>query len=522
MYKENKFTKKGLILFWILLVLTMMGKEQLPLYVFMYGIFIWLFRQNFKQGISMMVVGGLWFVIAFFIIIPGFAKYRVDGYQKFATSMGLTDTTVRDVENDNYFISRYAEFGDSYGSIALNMIKNPNKALKVFFTPDKLDNLRRTFEPVAYLPLAFPVLLVIASPDFLINYLTTASGIGTAEITNHRISMVVPIIFISTIYAIGYLSGLIKLKKIKRNYFAIVLAIIVLGFCVRTTFTYNNPVYLWLTQAVQKRLSGSIAFAKTDTEFYKRTDLKIGQLIKLTPLENKDRECAQKVVDMIPSNASISGPDYLGAHLALRETYAIFPALHDSADYVVVDVFSKKILTILNIDLNLVRNVTGSLVEDPNYELVNGCGNLFVFKRVGPHSKNALLPLQEKFTYSEKYNFPILQTLTVVDYSLPAQLIRGQSAHAQFVYVKRDKDTLDGFVLFTTLINKQNGEIYQVANLPSYGISQMKDWKEDRYYIEDVELVLPNDVKPGQYQAYVGMTNVTKTRSIYLGDLEVQ
>ncbi|MFH1000710.1 MAG: DUF2079 domain-containing protein, partial [Bacteroidota bacterium] len=444
------------------------------------------------------------------------------GYQKFAISMGLTDTTVRDVENDNYFISRYSEFGDSYGSIALNMLKDPNKALKIFFTTDKLDNLRRTFEPVAYLPLAFPVLLVIAAPDFLINYLTTASGIGTAEITNHRVSMIVPIIFISTIYAVGYLSGLIKHIKIKRNYFAIALSMIVLGFCIRTTFTYNNPVYLWLTQAIQKRLTASIVLAKTDTEFYNRIDLKIGQLVKITPLENKDRECAKKVVGMIPANASVSGPDYLGAHLSMRETYAIFPALHDSADYVVVDVFSKKILTILNIDLNLVRNITGNLVEDPNYELTTGCGNLFVFKRVGSHGKDALLPFQEKFTYLEKFDYPILQSLSVVDYSFPLKIIKGQPSIAKYVYAKRDKPSLEGFVLFTTMINKQNGEVYQVANLPSYGISQMKDWKEDRYYMEDVELVLPSDLKPGQYQAYVGMTNVTKTRSIYLGDVEVQ
>ena len=37
---------------------------------------------------------------------------------------------------------------------------------------------------------------------------TTAGGIGTAEINNHRISMIVPVIFLSTIFSIGFLGAL--------------------------------------------------------------------------------------------------------------------------------------------------------------------------------------------------------------------------------------------------------------------------------------------------------------------------
>ena len=44
---------------------------------------------NTKLAASMMVVGVLWFVTAFMIIIPKYADYRVEGYQKFAESMGL-------------------------------------------------------------------------------------------------------------------------------------------------------------------------------------------------------------------------------------------------------------------------------------------------------------------------------------------------------------------------------------------------------------------------------------------------
>ena len=43
MYSENSFTKKGIIGFWILLVLTMAGKEQIPLYICIWGVFILFF-----------------------------------------------------------------------------------------------------------------------------------------------------------------------------------------------------------------------------------------------------------------------------------------------------------------------------------------------------------------------------------------------------------------------------------------------------------------------------------------------
>ena len=96
MYKEGEFTKKGLIVFWTLLILTSLGKEQLPLYVAIYGIYIWLLRQNFKLGISMFLFGMVWFIINFFVIIPSFAHYRIEGYQKFADNLEIGRASCRE------------------------------------------------------------------------------------------------------------------------------------------------------------------------------------------------------------------------------------------------------------------------------------------------------------------------------------------------------------------------------------------------------------------------------------------
>ena len=224
---------------------------------------------------------------------------------------------------------------------------------------------------------------------------------------------------------------------------------------------------------------------------------------------------------MIPANASISGPDYLGAHLSMRETYAIFPALYTEADYVIVDVFSKKILSILDVDITLVRDVVGDLVKNPDYDLVLGCGNLFVFKKAGPHGKTELLPLQEMFEYTEKVDYPIFQGLTIVDYTLPHTVDRGAKYSPQVVYNRRNSNSLNEYVLFMTFINSESGEIYQVANLPSYGLFQIPNWPVDHYFVENLDLTIPQYLKPGSYKAFVGVDNNIRTRSVYLGDVAI-
>lgn len=548
MHFENSFTKKNMLIFWVLLLITMSGKEQLSLYILLFGLFVAWYRNKHILGIKMAVLGLVWFIICFFVIIPAYAHYRIDGFSKFAEKLDLDTSVTRDVERPNYFISRYEEFGDSYLEIMFNMATHPAKLTQVFFGGDNLDNLRRTFQPVGYMPLAAPLLLIMAAPDFLMNYLTTAGGIGTAEIYNHRISMIIPIIFISSIFAIDYFSRFIlflfnyclvsvqksrkptklykylpRLQKISLRYIyattVIILASYILLCNIYTTFIYNNPIYLWLTQAATKRL-GKIVFAKTDPTVSNQESIKIGTVFKLTKLEDKDRDCANKVVDIIPTNATVSGPDYLGAHLSLRETYAIFPALYDEADYVIVDVFSKKILRILDIDVGLVRNVVADLLKHSDYNMVLGCGNLFVFKKSFSPDKDTLLPIQERFEYSEKYSYEIFQSLTIVDYELPTSVERGSPTKAKFTYVKRKSTALDNYLLFMSFVDDR-GEVYQMANLPSFALNQPGEWSSGRYYIEKLDFVMPNYLNPGRYKVFIGMSNNIRTRSIYLGDMDI-
>ncbi len=526
MYRENNFTKRNIIIFWILLVLTMSGKEELPLYVLLFAVFIYIFRrteQTKKLAIGIGVISIVWFITAFFVIIPANAHYRIESYQKFARELHIEGYTTSDVENSNYFLSRYEAFGGSYTDIAINILTDPQKAIRVFFGGDKVKNFTRTFEPVLYLPFAYPQILIISLPDFLINYLTTTSGVGTAEIENHRVSMIIPVLFISIIYAVGFISMFIGKKSAKfSKVLKIVISVCVLIMSIRTTFSYNNPVYLWLNQALNKRFSIIPVFAKFDPEALAGQNLQVGSVYSVAYLDDKDVECANKVVQMIPANVSVSGPDYLGDHLSMRETYAVFPALYDQADYVVVDIFSRKLFTILNIDTGSVKDVVENLLKSNNYELLTGCGNLFVFKRTEPQQKSDLLPLQERFGYPEKFNYEIFNSLFVVDYVLPKEVIRGIPSKARLVYIRRDSKNISDYILYMSYLNSATGELYQAANLPSFSISKPWEWDAGSYFIEDTDIALPRYMTAGQYKVFIGMSNRIKTRNLYLGDIVVK
>ncbi len=538
MHKSQNFSKTKIILFWMFLVLTMAGKEQLPLYVILYGVFVIFFRSGFKNfkvtkkwfldflkltsvklGLSMVVVGIIWFVMCFFVIIPHYAHYRIEGFQRFSASLGSEEVGNKQVDLPNYFLSRYDAFGDSYSDVIKGIILKPDLAISIIFG-GKTDNMIQTLMPVGFLPFAYPVIFIFAIPDLLINYLTSAGGIGTGEITNHRISMIIPILFLAVIYAISYLSKLLggRLKKFKHAtiIIAIVLSGYVLGMNVYTTFKYNNPVYQWLSQALIKRV-----FAKTD-DAVSGKNLQVGDVVKLSPLENKDRECANKIVKMIPDNVSVSGPDYLGAHLSMRETYAIFPGLYNEADYVIVDVFSKKITSILEADFSLVTDTVEKVIKDPNYKLESGCGNLFVFKKVGSHNKNTLLPIQERYQFNETMSKELFQSLYVVDFKMPKDITRGENKEMTVTYRRQDGSPLADYVLFLTFINDKTDEIYQLANLPSFSIKQPSEWENGLYYTENLELAIPDFVEAGSYKVFIGMTNVIRTRSMYLGNMEVK
>ena len=519
--EERRFKLKDYIILIVLMTVTMSGKEQIPLYFLMFGFYIFVSSTLRKFSISMMIYSIIWFLVCFLIIIPHYSSYRIDSFERFVTEMGINKEDVPNVYSENYFLARYSEFGDSYFEIAKNMALNPVKTASIFISGDKLDNLYYTFGPVSYLSFLHPLMMLVAFPDLLINYSTSQGGIGTAEIYNHRISMIIPVIFIAIAYGIGFLQRFLK-NFVYEKYIKI--SVSLLGLFLFLNCVYfslyvglKNPLLAWFSEALSKRV-----LAISSEEVIKK-NLKPGEPVEISAYIENDRNCVNRIVSSIPPLVSVSGPDYMGSHLAQRETYAIFPAGKSTSDYLIVDIFSKKLLSILELSNSLNRRFIEDVFKSKDYNLVYSCSNLLVFKKsdlkVADTEKLHILPIQQLNSYNKKFDYEIFRKFYLVDTQFENKAKIGEKFKITNVYEKRNKDEMSEYKIFTTFINKETGQDYKFINYPSTIFTTIPDFKDDRFYEEKVDVVIPSHLEKGNYMIFVGIDNRLRTRSIYLGDV---
>jgi uncharacterized membrane protein len=532
-YQEENRTLKLKEYFYltILAFITMTGKEQIALYFIMVGIYLFLATTYKKYAVFLTIFSIVWFVFVFFIVIPHYSSYRVASFERFTELTGISKEDVPNIYNENYFLSRYSEFGNSYQEIIITMFLNPVKTASIFVSGDKIDNLNLTFGPLIYLPFLSPLILVISFPDFLINYSTTQGGIGTSEIYNHRISMIIPVLFLAVIYGLSYFHYFLSLFKNKSNkiysyllkYYFTFFGVVLFSTCLYFSLYVGqkNPILSWIFESFQKRIN---VFAKSDESLIGKT-FQVGEILRFSPLEKNDRECIRRIISEIPPKVSVSGPDFMGSHLAQRETYSIFPAGKSSSDYLIVDIFSQKLLRILELDLDLNRNFIAEVLNNKNYDLQFSCSNLMVFKKVSDDKvidPTIELPFQEYRSYDTKFSFPIHSGLILADVDYSKDLKLGEKSKLRYVFTKDGSRNLSGFVLYTSLINKENGEIFQFANYPSYSFSNLDSWESGRFYEEIIEFYVPPYLESGYYYLFVGMDNQINTRNLYLGEVSIR
>lgn len=521
--QERNFKLKDYIILILLMTITMSGKEQIPLYFVMFAFYIFVTSKFKKLSYGIFSYSIVWFLVCFMLIIPHYASYRIDSFEKFVLEMGIEKEDVPNVYSENYFLSRYSEFGDSYFEIVQNMALNPVKTASIFITGDKIDNLYYTFGPVLYLSFLHPLVIFIAFPDLLINYGTSQGGIGTSEIYNHRISMIIPVIFLGIIFGVSFLQRFLK------NFFYdryIKVAVTVIGIFVLMNTLYfsffigeKNPLLAWFGEAISKRVLALNSKEVLDS------NIKVGDSINLNAYIENDRSCVNRIVDSIPPLVSVSGPDYMGSHLAQRETYAIFPAGKSTSDYLIVDIFSRKLLSILELSTSLNRKFIEDVFKSKNYNLVYSCSNLLVFKKtaesVTDDEKRHLIPIQQFNEYETSFEYEIDRNFYIVDSNFDREVSIGSDWTITNVFQKRNEDGMSEYKIFTTLINKTTGQDYKFVNYPSTVFTPISDFKTNRFYEEKVTILVPSHLSSGEYKVFVGIDNRFRTRSVYLGDINI-
>jgi uncharacterized membrane protein len=162
--------------FLVACVLAACTKEDVPLAIAVLGILVvWKYKLP-RLGLTLLIGGVLWSLIAFRIIIPHFYP----GVQA------------------NNFWYRYEELGSSPGAAILNLFVRPWVFFSLFFTLDRLYYLLSLVRGAGFLPLLAPEWLLPTLPSLAVNLLSTDPLLYTG--VYHYNAAIIPFVMIAAIH----------------------------------------------------------------------------------------------------------------------------------------------------------------------------------------------------------------------------------------------------------------------------------------------------------------------------------
>jgi len=154
-------------------------KEDAALAVLMLGLVLAVLGQR-RAGLVTAAAGAGWFLVATKVVIPAAGGGAGPFYQEL-----------------------FPGFGDSLGEIVWNLGAHPSRLLRLATLPDRLTYFWQIMAPVAFFPLAAPLVLLISVPQTVIN---VASGHAlTHDIHYHYSAIVLTGVFLATVEGMAWI-----------------------------------------------------------------------------------------------------------------------------------------------------------------------------------------------------------------------------------------------------------------------------------------------------------------------------
>lgn len=258
------------LLYWLMLVLTLITKEDLPLLGLVIGIYL-VIRKKYWVGSLTLIFSYLYFNLVTGVIIPFFMHGKY-----------------------GYFVS---QLGNTPSEIVVNSIKNPLKAVVYFVTPlVKLRTMIVLFGSFGFFTLLSPTFLFLLAPMFAERFLNDT--LQRHLVWMHYSATQGPLL------AIGMIFGLVNIKKLL-NYF------------------YKNKFVRVQKNIVPIGVSMSLIFTIGITFYYKMPILNI-----FNPnffIEPVGAKYIREALKLIPKNASVATQSGLQPHLSERDIILFYP-----------------------------------------------------------------------------------------------------------------------------------------------------------------------------------------------------
>ncbi len=268
-------------------VLAALCKEEVGLALVVLGIWMAVRHRRRLAGAVLAVASLAWVIVAVAVIIPHFNRGR-----------------------ESAFVARYGELGTGTGAVLRGLVTRPWDAVEVAVSHHRITYLLALLLPLLLLPLAAPLLAAAALPELGLNLLS--GWWPQYSIEFQYVAVIVPFLVAAS------LLGLARLRAAARP--------------------------RWLVRATER--PGALAAVMVGAVLV--AGIVLGPLPwwRHLPLGSGSRAgeysagahaaVLREAVALVPSGASVSAGNYLGAHLSARRRILTFPVV-DGADWVLVD-----------------------------------------------------------------------------------------------------------------------------------------------------------------------------------------
>ncbi|MDP2661798.1 MAG: DUF2079 domain-containing protein [Dehalococcoidia bacterium] len=257
-------------------VLAMATKEEIPLSVFLMGLYAAFIQKDRAWGLATAALALVWAGVAFGIVIPSFNPAGSSPY----------------LARYDYLVGP----GNSGGILGM-----PGQALATVLDGQRRAYLDGLVRPLLYLPILSPFTLLLALPDLGINLLSNFPFQYSSRV--HYDAPIIPFMAISAVFGVQLVARAVA--RISRPWFRPTAIILSAGVLVSSLYGYSSLVFLPLTDHM--------------------------------PTVTEHTRLAEVFTAMIPPQAPVSAGSALNPHVSQRQALYLFPEVKDS-EYIFLDV----------------------------------------------------------------------------------------------------------------------------------------------------------------------------------------
>jgi uncharacterized membrane protein len=274
-------------------------------------------RKKLFYSSLIFVISIFWFIVSIWLIAPYFR-----GGQHFA-------------------LARYKSLGDGPTEIIKNVFTKPSMYINLIFNFENLNYIFLLASPIAFFSLLSPTYLLIAAPEFIINFLS--SHWQMRGIDNHYAAIIIPFIFISAIFGVKEIMKrkILDVKKI--SIFLIIFTLVMSYDKGLLPYSKDSSLKMFLTYR--------------------------SEIDSVKIWENKLKD----------ENISVSVSESLGPHFSQRIKLYRFSATYKYADYVLIlksDIYNDWL------DKKQAAKDYEKLATDKGYNIIYKDNDLEVYKKI--------------------------------------------------------------------------------------------------------------------------------------------